>query len=188
MIQEKINEVIQNFQKLKADQSLIQNIQKAAEIIIEALQSGKKVLICGNGGSAADAQHFAGEFLCRFYKDRKPLACIALTTDSSTITAIANDYSYEEVFSRQTEALGQEGDILIGISTSGSSKNVRRAFEVANGKKMKTILLTGEKLKEIAEISNLVISAPSSDTPRIQEMHLFIEHTICEIIERKIFS
>lgn len=188
MIQEKINEVIQNFQKLEANQSLIRNIQKAAEIIIESLQAGKKVLICGNGGSAADAQHFAGEFLCRFYKDRRPLPCIALTTDSSTITAIANDYSYEEVFSRQTEALGHEGDILIGISTSGSSKNVRRAFEVANGKKMKTILLTGEKLKEIAEISNLVISAPSSDTPRIQEMHLFIEHTICEIIERKIFS
>ena len=187
MIQEKINEVIQNFQKLKADQSLIQNIQKAAEIIIEALQSGKKVLICGNGGSAADAQHFAGEFLCRFYKDRKPLACIALTTDSSTITAIANDYSYEEVFSRQVEALGQEGDVLIGISTSGSSKNVRRAFETAKSKKVKTLLLTGEKLKDIASFSDIVIAVPSTDTPRIQEMHLFIEHTLCEMIERKFF-
>ena len=186
-IQTRIKESIQNFSKLLESPPLIQNTEKAIRLIIDSLKQNGKVLICGNGGSAADAQHFAGEFLCRFYKDRRPLACIALTTDTSTLTAIANDYSYTEVFSRQVEALGKPEDILIGISTSGSSKNVLEAFKVAKQKGLKTILLSGEKLKEIASLADLVINAPSSDTPRVQEMHLLIEHIICEEIERELF-
>jgi D-sedoheptulose 7-phosphate isomerase len=184
MIREKIKESAGNIAKLLEDEACLQSIQMASDWIIAALRAGNKIMACGNGGSAADAQHLAGEFLCRFYKDRKPLALIALTTDTSTLTAIANDYAYEEVFSRQVEGLGKKGDVLIGISTSGSSKNVLKAFEVANRLGIKTILLTGAVEREIAKISGLTIKSPSTDTPRIQETHLLIEHIISEVVEK----
>lgn len=184
MIHTRIENSIQNLLKLQEAKAIHETIEKAIQNIITAIQSGHKILICGNGGSAADAQHFAGDLLGRFYKNRKALPCIALTTNTSALTAIANDYSYEDIFSRQVEGLGKAGDILIGISTSGSSKNVWKAFQLAKEKNIQTLLLTGHPQKEISQISDLVISVPSSDTPRIQEMLLLIEHIICEMVEK----
>jgi D-sedoheptulose 7-phosphate isomerase len=157
-------------------------------MITGAVKSGNKLMICGNGGSAADAQHMAGEYLCRFYKDRAPLPAIALSTDSSVITSISNNYSYSEIFSRQVEAIGKRGDVLLGISTSGSSKNVLKAFEAARRFHIDTILITGALEKDIALLSDITVKAPSIDTSRIQEIHLFIEHIICEIIEDRTYG
>lgn len=185
MIEQKLKEARDNFDRLIANQDILNGVATCAELIIHSFRSGHKVLLCGNGGSAADAQHMAGEFLCRFYKDRQSLPAIALTTDSSTLTAIANDYSYEDVFSRQLEALGNKGDVLIGISTSGTSRNVMKAMKVAKDKGIKTVFLTGNR-REASEFEGLVdvlLAVPSNDTPRIQEMHLALEHIICEIVE-----
>jgi len=161
-------------------------LARIAETVVDALAAGGKVLIFGNGGSAADAQHIAGEFLCRFYKDRNPMPAIALSTDTSVITSISNDYSYDIVFARQVKGLGKKGDVLFGISTSGSSQNVYQAFKAGQEMGIKTILLSGESEKNIATVSDIVIKTPSTDTPRIQEMHLLIEHIICEIVEKEI--
>lgn len=188
MIQNRLNTIIENFKQLAGDAAYARNVQMCADWIIKSIQQGGKIVLCGNGGSAADAQHIAGEFLCRFYKDRSPLPAIALTTDTSTITAIGNDYAFDQIFSRQIEALGRPGDVLLGISTSGSSKNVLQAFKVAGEKGMKRVLLTGATARDIAEISDLVVSVPSTDTPRIQEMLLAVEHLICETVEESIFN
>ena len=188
MIQRKIGETIANLQKLSESTTAIRSITDAAQMITNAIRSGNKLLICGNGGSAADAQHIAGEFLCRFYRERKPMPAIALTTDTSVLTSISNDYAYNDVFSRQVSGLGKSGDILLGISTSGSSKNVLEAFKAARSAGLRTILLTGSVEKEIAKISDIVITTPSMDTPRIQEMHLLIEHIICEIVETAVHA
>ncbi len=188
MIKQRITETIFNLQVLLVDEATLKNIGDAAQLIVDAIKSGNKLMICGNGGSAADAQHIAGEFLCRFYKDREPLPAIALTTDTSVLTSISNDYSYDHIFSRQVKALGKKGDVLFGISTSGSSGNVLEAFRVACDIGIKTVLLTGQAEKEIAKISDIVIKAPSVDTPRIQEIHLLIEHIICEIVEKEIYG
>lgn len=139
-------------------------------------------MICGNGGSAADAQHIAGEFVCRFYKDRETLPAIALTNDTSVSTSISNDYSYNDVFNRQVKGFRTQGDVLLGISASGSSGNVLEAFKVAGEIGIKTVPLTGQTEKDIANVSDIVIKTPSRDTPRIQEMHLLIEHIICEMV------
>jgi D-sedoheptulose 7-phosphate isomerase len=187
-IKERIITTIENLQKLNSNDDILNRITDAARLIVDAVKSGNKLMICGNGGSAADAQHMAGEFVCRFYKDREPLPAIALTTDTSVITAISNDYSYDDIFSRQVTALGRKGDILLGISTSGSSGNVLKAFKVARDMGIRTVLLTGELEKEIARLSDTVIKTPSSDTPCIQEMHLLIEHIICEIVEKELFK
>ncbi len=186
MIKNKIQEKINKLIMLQNDDRLIAIILKAADSIVHAVKTGKKLMICGNGGSAADAQHIAGEFLCRFYKDRNPMPAIALSTDTSVITAISNDYSYDDIFSRQVTALGKEGDVILGISTSGNSRNVLEAFKSAQKNKIQTILLTGNIEREIWEYSNIVINVPSPDTPTIQEMHLIIEHLICEIVEKKV--
>lgn len=186
MIRNRIHETIDNLNKLLLDEQAMESISHAIDLIINAIKSGNKLLICGNGGSAADAQHIAGEFLCRFYKEREPLPAIALTTDTSILTSISNDYSYNEIFSRQVKGIGRYGDILFGISTSGSSKNIVHAFKTARQIGIKTILLTGRTEREIAQISDIVIKTPSADTPRIQEMHLLIEHIICEAIEEKV--
>ena len=188
LIKNRIKEAIDNLNKLCFDVTTIKLISDVANLIVDAIKSGNKLIICGNGGSAADAQHVAGEFMCRFYKDREPLPAIALTTDTSVLTSIANDFSYDEVFSRQVKALGKNGDVLLGISTSGSSGNVLEAFKTAQVMGVKTVLLTGETEKAIAAHSNIVIKTPSSDTPRIQEMHLLIEHIICEIVEKELFK
>lgn len=188
VIKKKIQETIENFNRLLRNEQYIKHISDAADLIVYAIKSGNKLMICGNGGSAADAQHVAGEFVCRFYKNRAPMPAIALSTDTSILTAISNDYSYDEVFSRQVNALGNKGDVLLGISTSGSSKNVLEAFKAAKEIGIKTILLTGEVERNIAKLSDIVLTTPSTDTPRIQEMHLVIEHILCEIVEKKIFE
>ena len=187
-IKERIQKTIDNLQMLLLDEKVIHQIADAARTIISAIQSGNKLMICGNGGSAADSQHMAAEFVCRFYKDREPLPAIALTTDTSIITAISNDYAYDKVFARQVKAIGKKGDVLFGISTSGASKNVLEAFKVAREMGIKTILLTGATEKTIAPYSDIIIKTPSSDTPRIQEMHLLIEHIICEIVETSLYA
>ncbi|RMH32453.1 MAG: D-glycero-beta-D-manno-heptose 1-phosphate adenylyltransferase [Acidobacteria bacterium] len=161
-------------------------IEACAETIFQALLKGKKILLCGNGGSAADAQHIAAELMGRFEKDRKALSAIALTTDTSVLTALSNDYGFETVFERQVEGLAHEGDVLVGISTSGNSKNVILAVMKARQKGCKTIALTGKNGKKLASLCDEAILVPSSKTSRIQEAHITIGHIWCEIIEEKL--
>jgi len=166
----------------------ITNIEAAARAIIDSLKDGGKLIVFGNGGSAADSQHIAAELVGRFKMERKALPAIALTTNTSTLTAIANDYGYDVVFSRQIEALGKKGDVALGISTSGNSKNVIEAFKTAKALGMKTIALSGGdggKMKNEADISIVV---GTKDTPRIQESHIMIGHIICGLIERELFK
>jgi len=172
---------------LLKDEQLLFKIKEAATAIIEAYQDGHKTLIAGNGGSAADAQHIAGEFVSRFYFDRPGLSSIALTTDTSIITAIGNDYGYEKLFARQVQANGVAGDVFIGISTSGSSKNVVEALRMCKEKGIFTIGLTGSKSGEMDDLCNICIKVPSAETPRIQECHILIGHIICCLVEEAIF-
>lgn len=167
--------------------SLLNHIKKAATVISKAYKKGFKTLIAGNGGSAADAQHMAGEFVSRFNFDRPALPSLALTTDTSIITAIGNDYGYDKLFARQIEAQGVSGDIFIGISTSGNSKNILEGIRKCIEKGIFIIGLTGETGGEMTELCNICIRVPSDDTPRIQEVHLFIEHIICSIVEENLF-
>jgi D-sedoheptulose 7-phosphate isomerase len=167
---------------------LIEIIEQAAQMVVAAYQTGNKTLLAGNGGSAADAQHIAGEFVSRFYFDRPGLASIALTTDTSVITAIGNDYGYERLFSRQVQALGSLGDVFIGISTSGNSPNILAALTECQSKGIKTIGLTGSSGGRMAELCDICIKIPSSETPRIQEAHILIGHIICYIVEEAIFG
>ncbi len=154
-------------------------------IITDSLIDGKKLIVCGNGGSAADSQHFVAELVSKFKKVRKPLSAIALTTDSSIITSIANDFSFDQIFSKQIQALGKKGDVLIGISTSGTSTNILNALKIAKKEKISTILLTGNTKKQYNYV-DLKIDVPSSSTARIQEIHELIYHSICEIVESKL--
>jgi len=164
------------------------SIAKAAEVIAGAFVSSGKLLLCGNGGSAADCQHLAAEFVSRFSKDleRRALPAIALTTDTSFLTAFGNDYGFEGIFERQVEALGSAGDILIGISTSGNSPNVLRAIEAARRKNMHTIALTGSGGR-LSGMADIAVAVPSSDTQYIQEAHLAVEHVLCELVESILF-
>lgn len=166
----------------------VEIIQKVTNLILIALKNGNKILICGNGGSAADSQHFAAELIGRYKIDRKSLPAIALTTDTSILTSIGNDYSYDEVFSKQVEGLGNENDILIGISTSGNSKNILNAIDVAKSKKMLVISLLGKDGGSMKQKSDEKIIVSSSNTPRIQEAHILIIHIICEIVEKEIYG
>ncbi|WP_457561092.1 D-sedoheptulose 7-phosphate isomerase [Caminibacter sp.] len=159
-------------------------IEKAAKMCIYSLKNHKKILLCGNGGSAADSQHIAAELTGRFKNDRISLPAIALTTDTSALTAISNDYGFEYVFSRQIKGLGNEGDVLIAISTSGNSKNIIQAVKTAKDKNIKIITLTGRDGGKISAIGDVNIVVPSDNTPRIQEMHIMIGHMICEMIDR----
>ena len=161
----------------------IEEIRVVADICKNALDKGHKILFCGNGGSAADAQHLAAELVGRFVKERESLPAIALTKDTSILTAVANDYSYDDVFSRQVAGLGQAGDVLIGISTSGNSKNVVKATELARQKGLKTVAFTGEGGGKLGALCDAVIAVPSKTTARIQEMHIMVGHIICEIVE-----
>ena len=160
-------------------------IQLMAERCKEALKAGNKVLFCGNGGSAADAQHLAAELIGRFQKERRSLASIALTTDTSILTAVANDYGYDEVFARQVEGLGRSGDVLIGISTSGNSANVVKAALKARDTGMYTIAFTGEGGGKLKDICDITFAVPSKVTARIQEMHIMVGHIICELVEEE---
>lgn len=158
-------------------------IQAAATLCKDALDAGHKVLFCGNGGSAADSQHLAAELVGRFVKERRSLPAIALTTDTSILTAVANDYAYDDVFARQVEGLGQAGDVLVGISTSGNSKNVVKAVEEAKKKGLKTIAFTGQGGGRLGELCDVTVAVPSKVTARIQEMHILAGHIICELVE-----
>ena len=172
---------------IQADKILLNQVVACAETIVHTLRNGGKVLIAGNGGSAADAQHIAGEFVSRFHYDRPGLAAIALTTDTSILTAIGNDYGYERLFSRQVQALGREGDVFIGISTSGNSANVIAAFKEAQQLQLKTIGLTGMTGGKMADMCDITLRMPSTETPKIQEGHIAIGHIICGLVEAAIF-
>jgi D-sedoheptulose 7-phosphate isomerase len=173
--------------KISEDFLFIDNINKTIDLITNTFARGNKVLFCGNGGSAADAQHLAAEFSGRFYKDRDPLPSEALHCNTSYLTAVANDYGYEFVYSRLLNGIGCSGDILIGISTSGNSKNIIKAFEVAKEKKITTIAFTGSDGGLMKSYADILLNIPSNDTPRIQEMHIQIGHFICEMVEKNLF-
>tara|TARA_A100001388_G_scaffold239756_1_gene195169 strand:+ start:1316 stop:1894 length:579 start_codon:yes stop_codon:yes gene_type:complete len=171
-------------QALIDDTTRLAVLLEVAKVASSTIKANKKIMLCGNGGSAADSQHIAAEFIGRFEKERKSIAAIALTTDTSALTAIGNDYGYEEVFSRQVEGLGQSGDLLIGISTSGNSKNVVKALEVAKKKGIRTVALVGDKPNGVIQtIADYVLVAPSENTARIQECHILMMHTICQLVE-----
>jgi D-sedoheptulose 7-phosphate isomerase len=192
MFEDRIKQAIQNSIQLKQNilknHELLSTISKVSQEIIQAFKNDKKVLLCGNGGSAADAQHIAAELSGRFYFDRDPLFAEALHVNTSYITAVANDYSYDEVYSRLVKAKGRPGDVLIGISTSGNSKNIIKALEVANKIGVITVGMTGESGGKIIDICKYLINVPSKDTPRIQEAHIMIGHIICEIVEKELFG
>ncbi|WP_447585102.1 D-sedoheptulose-7-phosphate isomerase [Pseudoxanthomonas mexicana] len=175
--------LLANFNKMAGDPGLSDNIVGAVELCVKALRAGGKVMFAGNGGSAADAQHWAGELVSRFYYDRPGLAAIALTTDSSILTAIGNDYGYDYTFARQVEALGRDGDVLVVISTSGNSPNIIRAAEAAKARGVAVVGFTGEGGGKLAPMSDICFRIPSSETPRIQEGHEFIGHLLCALIE-----
>lgn len=170
------------------NKEILNEIKVISEHIIDAYNKGNRTLIAGNGGSAADAQHIAGEFVSKFYFDRPGLASIALTTDTSILTAIGNDYGYEKVFSRQVQANGNAGDVFIGISTSGNSKNIVEALKECKGKNILTVGLTGASGGKMQELCDYCIAVPSNETPRIQESHILIGHIICSIVEEAIFG
>lgn len=173
--------------KLLEDPKLLAAITRITDAVIQAYKNGNKTLLAGNGGSAADAQHIAAEFVSRFYFDRPGLASIALSTDPSIVTAIANDYGYEKLFSRQVEAHGKPGDIFIGISTSGKSPNVLLAIQRAKEMGLKTVALTSMKGEEMAQMCDEAIMIPSTVTPKIQECHITIGHAICAGVEAALF-
>ncbi len=169
------------------DEDMMLQLEVLAERMTASFKKGGRVYFCGNGGSAADAQHLAAELSGRYYYDRPPLAAEALHVNSSYLTAVANDYGYDEIYARLFIAFGQPADILIGLSTSGKSKNVIRAFEEANKKGVLTVAFTGNNGGKLAQIANMAFKIPSADTPRIQEVHMLMGHSLCEIVEQKMF-
>ena len=188
IVKEILNESIRVKKKIVDDPSLLSQINQISSIMIEAYRRKNKVILFGNGGSAADAQHIAGELVNRLHLEREALPAIALTTDSSVLTSIANDYDYSRIFARQVEAWAKQGDVVIGISTSGSSSNVIEAVKTAKEKGAKTVGFTGKKGGKLAELVDFVISVPSDETPRIQESHITILHIICCLVERELFG
>ena len=178
-----ISDSIQTKQQLLASESFMEKIESAILLISEALLQGNKLLFCGNGGSAADAQHLAAEFSGRFYKDRKAWPAEALHVNTSYLTAVANDYHYDVVYSRLIEGIGRPGDILVAISTSGNSRNIVNAVSMARSIGMKTIGLTGTTGGEMLELCDILLNIPSTDTPRIQEAHIMVGHIICQLVE-----
>jgi D-sedoheptulose 7-phosphate isomerase len=187
-IQDIIKASIDVKQKLLADEQLLSTIEDVVAVIVHAFKNGNRLYFCGNGGSAADAQHLAAEFSGRFYVDRKALPAEALHCNTSYLTAVANDYSFEVIYSRIIEGIGQPGDILVGISTSGNSANIVRAFETAKEKQMITIGFTGITGGVMKEMTDHLINIPSADTPRIQESHIMVGHIICQLVEQKYFE
>jgi len=180
-IQKEFQSHFETIQKVQDNMEV--SLKDASTLIVEVLKNGNKVLICGNGGSAADAQHFAAELTGRYKTERRGLPGIALTTDTSALTAIGNDYGYDRVFDRQTEALANKGDLLIGISTSGNSKNVISALNLAKEMGCSTIGLTGRDGGAMNEVCDINLVVPSDNTPRIQEMHILFIHTMCQIVD-----
>lgn len=189
---DKIRQIIQasidTKEKILASNDLVETIDKIVEVITTAFKQGNRVYFCGNGGSAADAQHLAAEFSGRFYTDRKALPAEALHCNTSYLTAVANDYGYDVVFSRMIDGIGLQGDVLIGLSTSGNSVNIINAFNVAGSKGMTTIAFTGATGGKMKDMVNYLVNIPSNDTPRIQESHIMIGHIICQLVEEKYFT
>lgn len=175
-------------QTILNDEAIQQTVQQITDAVVAAFESGHKVMFCGNGGSAADAQHLAAEFSGRFYKNRKALPSDALHCNSSYLTAVANDYSYDDIYSRLVDGTMNKGDVLIGISTSGNSPNIVKAFETARSKGITTVGFTGASGGKMKELSDLLLNIPSTDTPRIQESHIMLGHIICELTEAAIFK
>lgn len=187
-IQDEIKKLSSLLLLLQNDQQFHKQIATIADYCVAALRDDKKIMLAGNGGSAADAQHLATELVTRLHYERPGLAAIALTTDTSTLTGAGNDYAFDKIFSRQIAALGKSGDVFIGISTSGQSPNILRAFEVARDKKIKTIGMTGSNCAAFAARCDDVLSIPSKETQKIQECHIMIGHILCGIIEEIIFG
>ena len=184
IIEQRLTEHLEALQRLKAS-DLPQKLEKCAECVAKALSGGHKVFFCGNGGSAADSQHLAAEFVGRFQKERKGLPAIALTVDTSVLTSLANDYGYETVFARQIQALGKQGDVLIGISTSGNSKNVLLAIEEAKTKGIACIGMTAEGGGKMADVCDICLAVPVRTTARAQEMHILMGHILCELVDHE---
>lgn len=192
MYQDKIKSILTNSISVKQavlnDNTLLHTIETVVELIVATFKKGNKVLFCGNGGSAADAQHLAAEFSGRFYTDRAPLPSEALHCNTSFLTAVGNDYGYEFVYSRMMKGIGKQGDMLIGLSTSGNSPNIINAFEVCREMGVMTIGMTGATGGKMRGLSDHLINVPSEDTPRIQESHITIGHIICQLAEERLFS
>lgn len=186
-IEEEFSKTLALMQSMAGDTALHAQLVEAVGLCVGALRAGRKLLFAGNGGSAADAQHWAGELVSRFYYDRPGLSAIALTTDTSILTAIGNDYGYDYVFARQVEALGQQGDVLIAISTSGNSRNIVRAIDAARERHMAVIGFTGQGGGHMAGACDLCFRVPSGETPRIQEGHEALGHMLCALIETEMF-
>lgn len=186
-IKEILNSSISVKEAILDDETILTRIGLAVELMVSVFKDHGKVLFCGNGGSAADAQHLAAEFSGRFYYDRDPLDAEALHVNSSYLTAVANDYSYDEVYARLVKAKGSKGDVLVALSTSGNSTNIIKAMEVAGKMGMKTIGFTGESGGKMKELSDILLNIPSDDTPRIQESHITLGHIICEMVEARLF-
>jgi D-sedoheptulose 7-phosphate isomerase len=187
-ISAQISEAQRVMSAMLADRALLVAVEAAAAACIACLQGGGKILLAGNGGSAADAQHIAGEFVSRFAFDRPGLPAIALTTDTSILTAIGNDYGYERFFARQVQAHGNKGDVFIGYSTSGKSPNILRAFEKARARGLTCLGLTGNRGGPMRELCDFLLEVPSADTPKIQEGHLVLGHILCGLVENAIFK
>ena len=187
-LQNQIQASIDTKQKLLNDTKTLETIETVAKILVKLYKNGQKSLLAGNGGSAADAQHIAAELVGRYGFDRPSLPSLALTTDTSNLTAIGNDYGYDKVFSRQLEGMGQEGDLFIGISTSGNSQNIINAFESAKEKNIITVALVGRDGGKMGMMADYAIIVPSNETPRIQEAHILIGHMLCDIIEKELFA
>ncbi len=188
---EQIKKIIQSSIDVKTavleNSILLKTILTITDVMVAALKSDRRIYFCGNGGSAADAQHLAAELTGRFYTDRKALAAEALHCNTSYLTAVANDYGFDEIYARMIEGIAQEGDVLVGLSTSGNSKNIINAFEKAKEQNVITVSFTGETGGVLKPLSNYCINVPSSDTPRIQETHILIGHIICQLVEEKYF-
>lgn len=188
LIAQQIKDSISVKELMLNDSQILDLIENSAEVITQAYKDGFKTLLAGNGGSAADAQHIAGEFVSRFCFDRPGIPSIALSTDTSIITAIGNDYGFERLFERQIQAQGQKGDVFIGITTSGNSENIIRALNAAKEKGIKTIVLTGKTGGKVSELCDICIKVPSTETPRIQEAHILAGHIMCCIVEENLFG
>jgi len=187
-IKDQIKKSYETKQDIYNNEDLLNKIEDVAKKCVKLYRGDKKTILAGNGGSAADAQHIAAELVGRYGFDRPSIPSLALTTDTSNLTAIGNDYGYDQVFSRQLEGMGQKGDIFIGISTSGNSINIIKAFESATKKGITTIALTGRDGGEMAKMADIALVVPSNSTPRIQESHILIGHILCDIIEQEIFA
>jgi D-sedoheptulose 7-phosphate isomerase len=191
-LSDKIKDIIEASVSIKQqilhNTELLNTVKQCVDVIAEAFKKGNKVLFCGNGGSASDAQHLAAEFSGRFYKNRKALPAEALHCNTSYLTAVANDYSFDVIYSRLIEGIGVKGDVLIGLSTSGNSKNIVAAFETARQQQIITIGFTGADGGQLKKLSGYLINVPSADTPRIQESHIMLGHIICQLVEEQIFG